>query len=190
MAQPIEYRRRRSNNRLRGVDPARRRSGLSLLELSITLLVVAISASVAIPRWVDANERQQLRSATRLIESDLRTALRSAAIRSRTHTLTIQPGTGTLTISPALAAGSAPTSEAIDYTLRFSGLVFVAADFDGANTCTVDMYQRLLNASTSRPLSAANLQIQIKGKRQTLDLLSLFKSSTASSAVTNVTVTP
>lgn len=190
VGQPIEHQRRRSSIRRRRASPARRRSGLSLLELSITLLVVAISASVAIPRWVEATERQHLRSATRLIESDLRTALRSAAIRSRTHTLSVQPGTGTLTISPALATGSAPSSEAIDYALRFNGLVFVAADFDGASTCKIDMYQRLLSATTGRPLATATLQIQIKGKRQTLDLLSLLKSSIASGAISNVSVTP
>jgi type II secretory pathway pseudopilin PulG len=178
--QPIDHPCKRSS----------RRSGFSVLELTITLLVVAISASVAIPRWVEAAERQHLRSATRLIESDLRTALRSAAIRSRTHILTIQAGTGTLTISPALAAGSAPASEAIDYALRFNGLVFVAANLDGGTTCKIDMYQRLLNPNTNQPLATATLQVQIKGKRQTLDLLSLLQTSTASGAVTSAAVTP
>lgn len=156
----------------------------------ITLLIAAISASVAIPRWVEAAQRQQLRSLTRLIESDLRAAVRSAAIRSRTHTLSVQTGSGTLTISPALAAGSAPSSESIDYSLRLAGLTFAAADFDGSTSCRIDMYQRLINASTKQPLTKATLQIQFKGKRQTLDLLALMQASAATSAVTNQSVIP
>lgn len=162
-----------------------RRRGLSLLEMTITLLVVAISASVAIPRWAETTERQRLRNATRLIESDLRATLRSAAIRSRTHTLSLTTGTGTLTISPALSGGSAPVSEAIDYALRFKGLVFVEASFDGGTTCKIDMYQRLINPNTNQPLATARLKVQIKDKQQTLNLLALMEAATVSSAVTS-----
>lgn len=165
-------------------------AGFSLLEMMITLLVLSISAAVAIPRWVDAADRRRLQCAASVIESDLRAALRSAAITSQTVTLTAMTNTGTLVISPALSSGSVPASTQIDYSLRFSGLKFTQANFDGATSCKIDIYQRWIHAQTGQPLAAATLEVQLGNKRVSINLLTLLRSSSASGSIQNVAFLP
>ena len=66
--------------------------GVTLIELMVTIVVLAILASMAIPSFTNMMERQRLINATEAIYSDLQNARSEAVKRSLQIVASIQGG--------------------------------------------------------------------------------------------------
>jgi Tfp pilus assembly protein FimT len=67
------------------------RAGLSLIELSIGLGLVAIMASVAVPRYIDALSEYRIQVAAKRMAEDLQWTQRAARQTASPQSITIEP---------------------------------------------------------------------------------------------------
>ncbi len=82
-----------SNNRFGGAGLSiRRQNGFTLIELMVTIIVLAILASMAIPSFTNMMEKQRLINATEAIYSDMQNARSEAVKRSIQIVASIQGG--------------------------------------------------------------------------------------------------
>lgn len=69
-----------------------RPQGFTIIELMVTIAVLAILAAMAIPSFTDMMERQRLINATEAVYSDLQNARSEAVKRSQQIVVSIQDG--------------------------------------------------------------------------------------------------
>lgn len=74
-----------------GHAATRERSGLSLIELTIGLGLVAIMASVAVPRYIDALSGYRIQIAAKRLADDLQWTQRAARQTASPQAITIEP---------------------------------------------------------------------------------------------------
>ena len=79
--------------------------GFTLLELIITVAIVAVGASLALPGFLQWHARTQLRQATSEIASQLTMARMAAMNRNRGVDVTIQATSGAVNVSAVVSGG-------------------------------------------------------------------------------------
>lgn len=73
-------------------------AGLTLLELIIVVVIMAIGLSLSYTRWVGYQNRQRLRYGTAQVATDLREGQERARAERRTYTVTLTGGSQNYTI--------------------------------------------------------------------------------------------
>ncbi len=94
--------------------PARERTGLSLIELTIGLGLVAIMAGVAVPRYIDAVSGYRVQVAARRLADDLQWTQRAARQTASPQSITIDPTQHRYQLSHA----TSPTRRDQPYQIR------------------------------------------------------------------------
>ena len=111
--------------------PASRRAGLTLVDMTMTVLIIGILAAVAAPKFVSSLQFQQSRSAADRIAQDLELARQTARHRSASQSVQFNSATSTYTLLGVAALNRRPG----DYSIDLSGRPFYAtnmtADFGG-----------------------------------------------------------
>lgn len=77
-------------------------SGFTLIELVLVMIIVAVIASIAAPRFAQANARQQLDAAARRIVGDLEKAQIQARASSNTVSMKFTENQDSYTFTPAV----------------------------------------------------------------------------------------
>ncbi|MFO1065256.1 MAG: type II secretion system protein [Pirellulales bacterium] len=170
------------------------RRGLTFTETIIAMSVMGILAAAALPKWSKALEAQRVRSAARAVESDLRTAMRLAAIRSVPVSFKITTGTAIVEFTPPISAGATGTSEKIDYAQSYPGVKFSKADFNQTAAGRIDMYQQLTTSDAASVLTTALVQVNSGSSSMDVNLIDNYAptavaSTTPSTSIASVVTT-
>jgi prepilin-type N-terminal cleavage/methylation domain-containing protein len=119
-----------------------RRRGFSLVELTLTAVIVGLVAAVAVPRYAASLHNARLDAAARRLVADFAHARQHALATSATVRLEFDLTHHTLT-SPDLPALNDPAAAFVtDYAADPYAVRFTAAAFDAAPTCAFDGYGR------------------------------------------------
>ena len=136
------------------------RSGLTLIDLVVTILVIAIGAAVTAPRIGGTLEAYRVCVAADHLVADLNYARRYARLKSTncTAVFTTTPPSYILTGVPASNRSGG------DHTVNFSdlgyGVTFASVDFDGSSDVTFDQFGRPFTAGGTSPLTDGTVTVQ------------------------------
>lgn len=131
----------------------RRQEGLTLIEVLMVLLIIAIAAAIVIPNVVDTNDIQVV-SAARMLASDLQYAQDDAITTQSPVTLTFDTNNESYQLSNASGLLKHPINKADDYKIEFKktqslqNVDIVSVDFGGTNAVTFDMVGAPSSVST------------------------------------------
>jgi len=147
-----------------------RRSAVSLLELTIVTVVMAIGAAVAVPRFSASIEQQRLEAVAQLVHNDVLMLRRYAVETCQELLLEFQAEPALLRITPEVELIGAATSS-VAYGANYPGLQFESVNLDGNNTATVNCRGDLINPSTGNPLAVARVFVGRNGRDVELSLI-------------------
>ena len=135
------------------------RQGVTLVELIVVVLILAVSAAVAVPNWLQYQESATASAAAMAVSADLQ-ALRSLAQRtSQSFTVQITDGDSALCIQPAIPTFLGDRSGKVNYSNRYPNCSFKNINFSGVSSFVVDMRGDLLSPSTLERLTVASMQV-------------------------------
>lgn len=114
-------------------------NGVSLIELLITITIIGIIATLAVPSYQDVIERNRLREAAQLIKSELQTLRGEALKRSAEVSVNVASGTtGTWCLGGTLAATQCDCSETDTTASDYCEVRRVAGDSFDKTSITTD----------------------------------------------------
>jgi prepilin-type N-terminal cleavage/methylation domain-containing protein len=150
----------------------RRRSGFTLIEILIVVVILAIAAMTAIPMMTSAGS-VQIRSAANMVAADLEYAKSMAIARGQKFSVVFDKNTDTYSITDQ--TGSVikhPVKKGSDYIIGFrdKGLDKVDitdVDFDGKSTVKFDYLGSPYNADNN-PLNRGVIKLQAGSKTITI----------------------
>lgn len=105
--------------------------GFSLLELMVTLSIVATLAAIAAPRYHGSVARHRLDLAAARLVGDLDLARRVAVVEGRSVTVAFRPGDETYTLEQVADVDRGTADTVVDLAAAPSHLDLVSADFGG-----------------------------------------------------------
>jgi len=155
-----------------GDDSLRKRSGFTLIEILIVVVIIAIAAMTAIPMMTSAAS-MQIRSAANMVAADLEYAKSMAIARGQKFSVVFDKDTDSYSIKDQ--TGSViehPVKKGSNYIIGFrdKGLDKVDitdVDFNGTSTVKFDYLGSPYDADTS-PLNRGVIKLQAGGKTITI----------------------
>lgn len=122
--------------------PPRHHPAFSLIELALVLVIVAILAAVATPRFSGATQRARLDAAAGRVAADLHRLRAEARRTSRSLTLTFDPAADSLAAPDLPSLDRSGTGYSLDLSRAPYHADLRSADFDGDAAITFDGYGR------------------------------------------------
>jgi len=111
---------------------SREKLGFSIIELTVVLMILAVGATIALPRLAESVSRQQVESIAKSLQCDLELARRTAMNRGRVVTVQFDFDDARYhSAEVILCAGRSETLQT-DLSTRFGRDVHLLADFVGA----------------------------------------------------------
>lgn len=147
------------------------RRGVSLIEMVVVVLMVAIGASVAVPKWGVSLNRTRANCAAQMLERDISSLRRHAVGASTELKLTFASGRTGFTISPPTPSIAGDSSGVVNYAERFPGITLHKIDFDGEEVVTIDIFGDLISPFSALPIGRAVIGIRGNDCHQSVDLI-------------------
>jgi prepilin-type N-terminal cleavage/methylation domain-containing protein len=120
--------------------PAKPRWGFSLLELVLVMVIIAVIAAIAVPRYSSAASRYRVETAARRVVADLALAQARAKALSSSQTVAFAVGTSQYQI----VGMTDPDHGSSTYTVRLGDdpyrVMLQSVDFGGRSQVTFDAY--------------------------------------------------
>jgi len=117
-----------------------RRRGVSLLEIAVVLVITAILAAIALPKYAAAIARYRLDSAARRICADLALARSHARLTSTTQPVVFNPANATYQL-PGIAGLDNSATSTVNLSADPYQVTLSSVDFGGgASQVTFDAY--------------------------------------------------
>jgi prepilin-type N-terminal cleavage/methylation domain-containing protein len=125
---------------LRRAHPGARPAGFSLLELTLSLTIIALLGALAVPQYVSALARYRADAAARRIVADLAQTQARARALSASQTITFNLAPSTYQITGMIDPDHAATPYVVNLTAEPYSATLAAVSFGGSATLTFDGY--------------------------------------------------
>ncbi|MGD8252418.1 MAG: prepilin-type N-terminal cleavage/methylation domain-containing protein [Desulfobacterales bacterium] len=118
--------------------------GFTLFEILVVLVIIALAAGIAAPRWVAALPGIQMASAARRTAAIFRYAGSSAVSEQRVYSVSVATAPGTLSLAPVMEPGGfgpkgeSPESEGIK-TYQLPDDIVIQGAFNGMGERAIDL---------------------------------------------------
>ena len=143
------------------------KKGVTLIELIVVLVIIAIAAALAVPNIAAWLPNYRLRTATRDIVSTMRTAQMKAVSTNLEHRVQFDAEAGSYIIQRMTTAGPPPVDDGVAQVLP-SGIRFQEIDLDGADD----------NVAIFNPNSTSTSgHVTLRNKRDTEKRIVLFAAT-------------
>ncbi|MCC6494332.1 MAG: prepilin-type N-terminal cleavage/methylation domain-containing protein [Pirellulales bacterium] len=126
----------RGNPRLWGA----RRSGFTLVELVISVLILGILTSTAAPKFAAALQRFRVTAACRRIKADLALSRQAAMAQSTTQSVQFTPGSGAYSLSGLGGLDRPSAAYTVDLALAPYNVRILSAPLGGDATVQFDYF--------------------------------------------------
>lgn len=123
-------------------------AAFSLIELVMVLVIVAIVAAIAVPRYFNAIARYRADAAAGRIVADLELARASARTAGLSRTVTFDLAAGAMTISDVTPLNRIGLTYRTDFTAEPYRATLIAADFNGDAILIFDGFGQADSAGT------------------------------------------
>ena len=152
-------------------DSRAQRSGFTMIEILIVVVIIAIAAMMAIPMMTSAGS-MQIRSAANMIAADLEYAKSMAISRQKIYAVVFNESTESYQIEDPSGIIDHPVKKGFKYLINFSNdsrldkvdIADVDFDPDSSHTITFDYLGSPYSGSgTSNPLNSGVISLQAGG---------------------------
>lgn len=138
------------------------RPAFTLVELVITVLICAILASVAGPKYLNAYHRYRVDAAAQRIKADVEFARQQAVTRSQSHTVRFDPATETYALLGIADMDRPGSTATVDLSDTPYGINLSAATFGGSADLVFDYH--------GLPASGGTITVQSSGNTRTVTI--------------------
>lgn len=159
-------------------DLRAQRSGFTMIEILIVVVIIAIAAMMAIPMMTSAGS-MQIRSAANMIAADLEYAKSMAISRQKIYAVVFNESTESYQIEDTSGIIDHPVKKGFKYIVNFSNdsrldkvdIADVDFDPDSSRTITFDYLGSPYSGSgTSNPLNSGVISLQAGGATATINV--------------------
>ncbi|MFN0195847.1 MAG: Tfp pilus assembly protein FimT/FimU [Planctomycetaceae bacterium] len=134
------------------------RSGVTLIDMACTTLLIGVMAAVAVPRLSSSINYYRIESASKQIASEIEMVRRYAKATGKNQSVTFDLALNKITMS-AMADMDHPASYRSVSLNNLNGTVtLVSASFGGIPTLTFDMHGKPVNGGTIQILSGGTVK--------------------------------
>lgn len=137
-----------------------RRTGISMVEIVVVLIVIGILMAAAVPTYLHALARARVDAAARRILADLQFVEKNAEISSVGREILFSPATGSYTVQDIASLDEKAEPYRVSLTAAPYATKLISADCDGD--------EKLIYDGFGRPDSAATIVVRSGSQQRTI----------------------
>ncbi|MDA1014318.1 MAG: GspH/FimT family pseudopilin [Planctomycetota bacterium] len=158
----MKLNKRRVFHQVADVSVASKRIGLTLVDITVTVLIVGILAAVTAPKFVSSVQFRQSRSAADRIARDLDLARQTARHRSASQAVQFNAAASTYTLPGVAALNRRPGDYSIDVSARPFNSTIVSVDLGGDSEIIFNGY--------GQPDSGGDIVVAVGSRQWTISV--------------------
>ncbi len=147
------------------------RLGISLLELTVVVILLAIGSALAIPKFSGSLDRSKVDGAAQNVLRTLAMARQQCRSNFINATITPNMNSSQISVTPALDVGAGSSSVLLDLANSISNAQFLQGSYSGQQSFVVDAFGDVRDTASGNILSSAIVSFSTPRYRADIDLV-------------------